>query len=172
MHMRVLEQHFVQRFPWVGFGALCGVFVCMGIAIVALLVSDDKSQSTQSGDHWPKWIAPSVILSGLNSVSSLLFSVAIAIGVAIAWWRQTLQGATIKELHKSWSFATSIKDVLLSGRNSNVRRICEASRDPKSRSVCRLADVFLAHCFGSIDHEAYHHRRCSDAVGNEDCVFG
>lgn len=111
---------FVRRFPWVGFGALCGVFICMGIAILVLLLSDKKSQTTKSGGRWPKWIAPSVILSGLNSVSSLCFSVAIANGVAIAWWRQTLKGATIKELHKSWSFATSMKEVLLSGRKFNL----------------------------------------------------
>ncbi|KAI5368249.1 hypothetical protein Slin14017_G032850 [Septoria linicola] len=91
----------------------------MGIAILVLLVSDDKSQTTKAGNKWPKWIAPSVILSGLNSFSSLCFSVAIANGVAIAWWRQTLKGATIKQLHKSWSFATSVKEVLLAGRKFN-----------------------------------------------------
>ncbi|USW50064.1 hypothetical protein Slin15195_G033830 [Septoria linicola] len=80
----------------------------MGIAILVLLVSDDKSRTTKAGNKWPKWIAPSVILSGLNSFSSLCFSVAIANGVAIAWWRQTLKGATIKQLHKSWSFAPFI----------------------------------------------------------------
>ena len=111
---------FVRRFPWVGFGALAGVVACMAIAIIVLWASNGKSQTSKAGNRWPKQIAPSVILSGLSSISSLCFSLAIANGVAIAWWRQTLKGATIKQLHKSWSFATSMKSVFLAGRKFNT----------------------------------------------------
>lgn len=111
---------FIRRFPWVGLGALAGVFACMAAAIIVLWVSNGKSQTSKAGNRWPKQIAPSVILSGLSSISSLCFSLAIANGVAIAWWRQTLKGATIKELHKSWSFATSMKEVFLAGRKFNT----------------------------------------------------
>jgi hypothetical protein len=41
-------------------------------------------------------------------------------GCAIAWWRRLLKGATIKDLHRSWTFSTSIKDAALAGKYVNV----------------------------------------------------
>jgi hypothetical protein len=42
-------------------------------------------------------------------------------GVAIAWWRKMLKGsATIKDLHRSWSFSTSIKNIAFAGRYFNL----------------------------------------------------
>lgn len=41
-------------------------------------------------------------------------------GIAIAWWRQALKGATIEQLHKSWSFSTSLKDVAFAGKYFNI----------------------------------------------------
>lgn len=41
-------------------------------------------------------------------------------GVAIAWWRKTLQGATIGQLHRSWAFSVSIKEVALAGKYCNL----------------------------------------------------
>jgi hypothetical protein len=41
-------------------------------------------------------------------------------GCAIAWWRRLLKGATIKDLHRSWAFSTSIKDALFAGKYVNV----------------------------------------------------
>ena len=70
--------------------------------------------------RWPKQIRPSVILSLLNSVAGLAFSLAIANGVAIAWWRKVLKGSTIQDLHKSWSFSASVKSAALAGKGFNV----------------------------------------------------
>ncbi|USW58217.1 hypothetical protein Slin15195_G115360 [Septoria linicola] len=121
---------FVSRFPWLGFGALTTVVVCLVACIIVLVVSDGRAQGDQSwkqmrdngltADRWPKQIRPSVILSILNNVSNLAFSLAIANGVAIAWWRKAMKGATIKQLHKSWEFSHSIKDVALAGNAFNV----------------------------------------------------
>jgi hypothetical protein len=42
-------------------------------------------------------------------------------GIAIAWWRKMLKGsATIEDLHRSWSFSTSIKHIALAGKYFNL----------------------------------------------------
>jgi hypothetical protein len=46
-------------------------------------------------------------------------TICVGNGIAIAWWRKTLQGATIKQLHRSWAFSSSIKDVALAGKYFN-----------------------------------------------------
>ncbi|KAK4579990.1 hypothetical protein LTR86_000192 [Recurvomyces mirabilis] len=103
------------RFPILGFGALVIVVLCAVADILVLHFSDQKSQT-----DWPKKIAPNVILSGLNSLSSICFSIAIGNGIAIAWWRRALKGSTIQDLHRSWSFSTSLKEVAVAGKYFNV----------------------------------------------------
>ncbi|CAD0109404.1 unnamed protein product [Aureobasidium uvarum] len=102
------------RFPWNGFIALLIVILCANSSIIVLLVSDGKRQL-----HWAQKIGPSVLLSGFNGIANIAFGVAIANGVAITWWRKALRGATIKELHRSWQYSSSIKDILLYGRYFN-----------------------------------------------------
>ena len=46
--------------------------------------------------------------------------IATANGVAIAWWRKTLKGSSIADLHRSWAFSTSISDVLFSLKYFNI----------------------------------------------------
>lgn len=103
------------RFPWLGFSALLTILLCLASSVIVLLISNGKSQ-----DHWGKKIAPNVIISGLNSLANLCFGVAIGNGVAITWWRKALKGATIQDLHRSWKFSSSIKEVVLGGKYFNV----------------------------------------------------
>ncbi|KAG2162123.1 hypothetical protein JADG_001862 [Aureobasidium aubasidani] len=102
------------RFPWTGFIALFTVVLCAVSSVVVLLVSDGKSQI-----HWSKKIAPNVLLSGFNGIANICFGVAIANGVAITWWRKALKGATIQDLHRSWAFSSSIKDIVFYGKYFN-----------------------------------------------------
>ncbi|THY96242.1 hypothetical protein D6C92_04001 [Aureobasidium pullulans] len=102
------------RFPWTGFIALSTVVLCAVSSVVVLLVSDGKSQI-----HWSKKIAPNVLLSGFNGIANICFGVAIANGVAITWWRKALKGATIQDLHRSWAFSSSIKDIVFYGKYFN-----------------------------------------------------
>ncbi|KAI4725566.1 hypothetical protein E4T49_06685 [Aureobasidium sp. EXF-10728] len=102
------------RFPWNGAIALFIVILCANSSIIVLLVSDGKKQK-----HWAEKIGPSVLLSAFNGIANIAFGVAIANGVAITWWRKALRGATIKELHRSWQFSSSIKDIVLYGRYFN-----------------------------------------------------
>ncbi|KAK5010308.1 hypothetical protein LTR28_010668 [Elasticomyces elasticus] len=105
---------FIARFPWLGFGALFTALLCSAASIVTLLVSNGKSQT-----DWPQRLAPNVILSGLNSIVNICFGIAIGNGIAIAWWRKTLKGATIDDLHRSWAFSSSFKDLVFSGKYFN-----------------------------------------------------
>jgi hypothetical protein len=41
-------------------------------------------------------------------------------GIAIAWWRQALKGASIQDLHTSWSFSSSLKSIATSLKYFNV----------------------------------------------------
>ena len=63
---------FVARFPWVGFGALAVVLVCVVASVVVLVTSNGRSQT-----HWPQDVAPNVLLSIFNNVANICFSVAI-----------------------------------------------------------------------------------------------
>lgn len=102
------------RFPRNGAIALLIIILCANSSLIVLLVSDGKRQR-----HWAEKIGPSVLLSAFNGIVNICFGVAIANGVAITWWRKALRGATIKELHRSWQFSSSIKDVVLYGRYFN-----------------------------------------------------
>lgn len=82
-----------------------GVLLCAALTVVVLVCSDNTSQT--------KWrLQPSIIIQGLNSVSNLCLALAIAEGVAVAWWRKALKGATVAELHQSWSFSMSFGSIL------------------------------------------------------------
>jgi hypothetical protein len=103
------------RFPWTGFVALSIIVLCAVGSVVVLLVSRGKTV-----EQWSDTIAPSILLSGFNGVANICFGVAIGNGVAITWWRKALKGATIQELHRSWTFSSSIKDIVLGGKYFNV----------------------------------------------------
>jgi len=102
------------RFPWTGFTALCTILLCANSSVIILLLTDGHKQQP-----WAKKIGPSVWLSAFNGIANICFGIAIANGVAITWWRKALRGATIKELHRSWQFSASIKDVVLYGKYFN-----------------------------------------------------
>ncbi|KAH7305133.1 hypothetical protein BKA65DRAFT_543990 [Rhexocercosporidium sp. MPI-PUGE-AT-0058] len=104
---------FVARFPWLGLGCLLTVLLC-GIGCLITLVAANKKAKY----HWGN-LAPNVIVNLLNSVANLCFGIAITNGIAIAWWRKTLRGATIKQLNRSWKFSSSIKDVVLGAKYFN-----------------------------------------------------
>ncbi|EME77393.1 uncharacterized protein MYCFIDRAFT_209342, partial [Pseudocercospora fijiensis CIRAD86] len=120
---------FVSRFPWLGLGSLVFVLSCLAGNVAILCVSDGMAQSDRSWKQlyqhgvekgrWPKQIRPSVILALLNNVANLAFGLAIANGVAIAWWRKALNGTTIEKLHNSWNFSSSIKAIALAGKSFN-----------------------------------------------------
>ena len=77
--------------------------------------------------HWinDKWkgraqLSPSTALALVNTVSNLALAIAIGQGIAIAWWRKALIGATVEDLHKSWGYGTSVLSLATAGKNFNM----------------------------------------------------
>lgn len=113
---KLQAQHkYLRNFPWIGLLALITVLMCGAGAFVVLWTVDNRTQA-----HWIPHITPNMAVTILNSVSTIALGIAISQGVAINWWRQALKGSTIKDLHRSWSFAASIVQLVLSGRYFNV----------------------------------------------------
>lgn len=98
---------YLARFPVFGFLGIIGVLICAAVTIIVLICSNNVSSS-----RWNQHIAPHVIVQGLNSTSNLCLALAIAEGVAIAWWRKALKGATVAELHQSWAYSMSFSNIL------------------------------------------------------------
>lgn len=153
---------YLARFPWLGMGALFTVILCAIGSILTLVLSNGKSQT-----HWPEKLAPNVILGGLNNLANIMFGIAIGNGIAIAWWRKTLQGATIQELHRSWSFSSSFKDLMLAGK---VRLTLDAVEKLLTRAVLQYhcscgpyhkAHNYRLHAFAACDDNNHSHRQPS-----------
>ncbi|KXS95253.1 hypothetical protein AC578_9458 [Pseudocercospora eumusae] len=103
------------QFPWMGIGALLFVLILSGCSLFVLGLANGKTQ-----DIWPNHFKPNSVLTLLNNGANICFSIAIANGVAIAWWRRAVKGGTIEDLHKSWTFSTSLKEALFAGKGFNV----------------------------------------------------
>jgi hypothetical protein len=112
---QVWQPGFGKQFPWLAFTCLCTVVVSSVAAILVLVFSNGKAES-----QWPKKIAPNVLLSVLMSISSIAITLAVGQGIAIAWWRRAMKGATFEDLHNSWEFGTSLKSIFLKLRYFNT----------------------------------------------------
>jgi hypothetical protein len=111
----VWETGWKSRFPWLGAIAILCVWISAGAAAILLVLSDNRPQST-----WPNKITPNVVLAGINSFSNIMLVIAIGQGIAIAWWRKVLRGATVQDLHYSWGFGTSVLALLKGWRYLNL----------------------------------------------------
>jgi hypothetical protein len=109
------ETGVLARFPWLGISSLFCVLLAAGAAALVLVLSNGRPQS-----RWPEKVTPSVILAGINAFANIMLAIAIGQGVAIAWWRKMLGGATVKDLHHSWGFSTSLAAMVKGWRYLNV----------------------------------------------------
>lgn len=91
------------RFPFAGAIALACIVALACTALGVLIGSDGVSTSS-----WPQRIAPNVVLSAINALSSLSLAIAVGEGVAIAWWRHAMKGSTVQELHHQWELSSGI----------------------------------------------------------------
>jgi len=92
-----------KRFPFIGAFALACIAALACVALGVLIGSDGVSTST-----WPQRIAPNVVLSIVNALSSLCLTIAVGEGVAIAWWRHAMQGSTVAQLHHQWELSSGL----------------------------------------------------------------
>jgi hypothetical protein len=81
--------------------------------IVILVTSNGKPQ-----DSWK--VQPSVLLAISSAISTGLLRFALAEGAAITWWLKAIRGCTVADLHRNWSFASSVWDVITQIKFFNV----------------------------------------------------
>lgn len=105
----------VSQFPWMGILGLVGVLICSGLCVAILYISNGKAKS-----QWKIKAAPNVLLSILTSIGSILVTMAVGNGIAISWWRKAMKGATVEDLHQSWSFSSSIMSIVKGYKFFNV----------------------------------------------------
>ena len=102
-----------KRLPWTAFLALFFVLVAVILMIVILVRSNHQPA--------PWAVQPAVLLALAATFANILIAYALSEGVAVAWWVKSMnQGTQISDLHNIWSFGTSLKSAVLSGRAFNL----------------------------------------------------
>lgn len=99
---------YYNRIPYFGLiGLSCiAIFSCASFAI--LIASNNVSTS-----KWTQNLAPHILLSVFNALGGMGLAIAVGEGVAIAWWRYAMKGATVEELHQQWQLSTGIVSAAL-----------------------------------------------------------
>ncbi|KAI9833511.1 MAG: hypothetical protein M1819_003670 [Sarea resinae] len=93
--------HYFSQIPWAGISASMGVILCAVASAIILAVSN--------GDLVDSWtVQPTVWLAVLSAVANTLLSFAFHEGATIIWWRKSLQGGSLDEIHRTWSFGDSL----------------------------------------------------------------
>lgn len=94
---------FWNQLPITGVASLVGILICSVVAVVIIATSNGKAKS-----QWKLHAAPNVLVSIATSIASILVTMAVGQGITISWWRKAMKGATVEDLHKSWSFGSSM----------------------------------------------------------------
>lgn len=106
---------FWNQLPITGVGALIGIIICSVAAVVVIYTSNGKPKS-----QWKIHAAPNVLVSIFTSVASILVTMAVGQGITISWWRKAMKGATVEDLHQSWSFGTSMMALVTGWKFWNI----------------------------------------------------
>lgn len=108
------KYHWFHNFPWVAFLALLSSLSCGGGVFIVFFFCENRTPA-----DWIPHVTPNMLITVLSSFSTIMLGIAITHGVAINWWRQVLKGSTIKELHRSWAFSSSVFQLVFGGRYFN-----------------------------------------------------
>ncbi|PMD37659.1 hypothetical protein L207DRAFT_493212 [Hyaloscypha variabilis F] len=102
------------RLPWAAFAALLGAIVGIGGSTAVLILSD--------GVPITEWtFQPTVYLSIVSTITTIMIHYALAQGVTTAWWTRALKTNTkISDLHQYWKTGNSLLAALTFGRNFNL----------------------------------------------------
>ena len=112
-----------KRFPYLGIGSLIGAVLSTCAAVIVVVSSDQKPVtefSTWNYRGHTLHIQPSTLLAISSALTNVLLGLAFSEAVTIAWWWRVLQGSTVGELHRSWSYGQSLWAALSSGSNFNI----------------------------------------------------
>ncbi|MCJ1245167.1 hypothetical protein MMC30_002368 [Trapelia coarctata] len=106
-----------RRAPWVGMASLILGLLC--ILFTALIL---YSAHESPVDSWPsesRVVQPAVLLAFISTATNVLLNFAMSEGCIIAWWSKALEGGDVNDLHRYWSYGTSLGAAALSGRSFN-----------------------------------------------------
>ena len=106
-----------RRAPWVGMASLVLGLLC--ILFTALILYSAHGNRV---DSWPSQscaVQPAVLLAFISAATNVLLNYAMSEGCIIAWWLKALEGGDVNDLHRYWSYGTSVGAAALSGRNFN-----------------------------------------------------
>lgn len=81
--------------PWSAMILILIMLACMG-ASAGIIISSDK----QTVVSWK--VQPAVLLAVLSSILNYVLDAALAISIAITWWKSALRGTTLAHLHHIW----------------------------------------------------------------------
>lgn len=98
---------YYNRIPYFGVIGLSTIFILSCASLGVLIGSNHVSTST-----WSQTVAPNILLSIFQALGSIGLALAMTEGVAIAWWRIAMKGATVERLHKQWDLSTGIIEAL------------------------------------------------------------
>jgi hypothetical protein len=89
---------FVHRAPWGALSALFLAVICAAISAAIIVISNQQVATWR--------IQPSVILGFLASLAAAMLVISLSSGVAITWWRSTLDlhGTTLAKLENIWNY--------------------------------------------------------------------
>lgn len=84
-----------RQTPWPAMVLIFTMLASMG-ALAGIIAGSDK----QTVESWK--VGPSVLLSLLSSIWNYALSALLGISVVLTWWRNALEGTTLKSLHYIW----------------------------------------------------------------------
>jgi hypothetical protein len=109
---------FRHQFPWIGFSGLVIVLIATSMA-VAILVSSNHERIKE----WPHrgyTVQPNVLINIANQFQNLGLLTMISQGLAIAWWRKALRGASLGTLHRNHAYSYSFISIITAGKHFNI----------------------------------------------------
>jgi hypothetical protein len=109
---------FRHQFPWIGLSGLVIVLIATSMA-VAILVSSNHERIKE----WPHrgyTVQPNVLINIANQFQNLGLLTMISQGLAIAWWRKALRGASLGTLHRTHAYSYSFISIITAGKHFNI----------------------------------------------------
>ena len=104
---------YLKHVPWRGILASFGDICCVVASGITLLLSNQQPTSS-----WK--VSPTVLLAIFSTAGNFLLRYAHSQGATISWWTMSLKGSTLRDLHRQWTFGTSLWSSLCSGRHMNI----------------------------------------------------
>lgn len=109
---------FRHQFPWIGFSGLVIVLIATSMAVAILVTSNHERVNDWPFKKYP--IQPNVLINIANQFQNLGLLTMISQGLAIAWWRKALRGASLGTLHRNHAYSYSFLSIITAGKHFNI----------------------------------------------------